>query len=68
MTHRFQRSRWSDTRKSIHDLPLNSHLNLPATEYFNAKASVERLNDAYGTTKWRITGGRNFPKVIRISS
>jgi hypothetical protein len=68
MIERFQVSRWSDTRKTIHALGPNNKVRFPSSEYFNALASASRLSDAYGgERKW--TCSRNSKNVVveRIS-
>lgn len=66
MTKRFQMGRWSATRRAIHALEPRCEQVFAAAEYFNAHASVQRLNDAYdGARIWSIDGGENNPKVTR---
>lgn len=67
MAGRFLMGRWSATRKAIYALGVGQETVFPAWEYFNAAASVQRLNDAFqGARVWTIEGGRNNPKVTRI--
>jgi len=67
MTNRFIISRWSPTRKSIHDLKVGGNAHFEPDEYYNVKSSVERLNDAYGGEKvWQMTGRKCGILVNRI--
>jgi len=67
MSERFITTRWSPTRRSIHNLKPSQRRTFPESEYFNAQASVSRLNDAYcGEREWAITGGKQAPTVMRI--
>lgn len=53
LVKRFQMSRWSAVRKAIHNMPISMCSYFPPKHYFNVKASIERLNDAYeGTRLW----------------
>lgn len=55
MIARFQRRRWSNTRLRIEALSRGESATFTAPEYFNAKSSTERLNDAYADVRqWRI--------------
>lgn len=51
MVARFQRSRWSRTRLRMDAMSAGEVLTLPLAEYYNAKASTDRLNDAYGGSR-----------------
>lgn len=67
MPDRFIECRWSTTRKSIAALGVGQAKDFPASEYFNVKSSVERMNDAYnGIKQWIISGGKNRPYVKRL--
>jgi hypothetical protein len=66
MTDRFVRSRWSETRRQIDAMAKGEILTFNASQYFNAKASVDRLNDAYvGKRKWKLTRSKNTSTVTR---
>lgn len=52
MVARFQRRRWSVTRRQIDAMGRATRMFLDCSEYYNAKASVERLNDAYEGHRW----------------
>jgi hypothetical protein len=55
LTKRFQRARWSSTRKRIDAMEPGQRRYFPRTDYFNCKSSVMRLNDAYeGTRVWQM--------------
>lgn len=52
---RFLKCRWSKTRHLIHEMQIGETLRFPPSQYFNAKQSVLRFNDAYyGVAKWSI--------------
>lgn len=57
---RFQKVRWSRTRKRIHDMRPGQTRKFNRTDYFNCHASVYRLNDAYGERHWtmKVSGER----------
>jgi hypothetical protein len=67
MSDRFNRTRWSDTRKAIDALKPGQSKKFPEAEFFNCHSSVMRLNDAYdGERKYELSGGRSAPIVKRI--
>jgi hypothetical protein len=51
MVRRFQRCRWSKTRKRIDALSVGESATFPLTERYNATTSVQRLQDAYERAK-----------------
>lgn len=66
MTARFHRGRWSETRKQIDAMAPGDSLTFTEGQYFNAKASVERLNDAYAGMKiWSLSLNNKAPTVTR---
>lgn len=68
LTARFQQARWSETRKRIFALQPGQSLAFPRSEYFNAHASVRRLNEACGKRMWVIatSGGcaEQYPESV----
>ena len=61
---RFQRIRWSETRRSMDGMKPGEKLILPESEYYNAHASAARLNDAYaGTRRWET---RRKPGAVEV--
>lgn len=61
LIRRFQRARWSSTRKRIHDMRPGQRRHFKRTDYFNCHSTVYRLNDAYdGARRWkmRVNGDR----------
>lgn len=63
LTERFQRARWSKTRIAMDAMEKGEILKFPDSEYYNAKASTDRLNDAYdGKRKWKLT--RNGSEIV----
>ena len=66
MSDRFNRTRWSDTRKRIDAMSPGQELSFPATEYFNCHSSVLRLNDAYdGERKYELIGSKTTPIIVK---
>lgn len=62
---RFQKQRWSNTRHQIHRMTPGDKMEFPMSEYFNAKATVDRFNDAYcGNRKWRMS--RQLGKITVV--
>jgi hypothetical protein len=66
MPARFQRSRWSETRRKIDAMPEGGVLRFGADQYHNCKATVDRLNDAYaGARQYTLSGCRKTVTVTR---
>lgn len=65
MIDRFQRTRWSDTRKAIDALPIGGTATFTGKQYYNAKASTDRLNDAYDGKRQYVIRGLINPTVTR---
>lgn len=67
LTDRFCRARWSKTRREIDAMAPGTELVFTGKEYFNAKSSVERLNDAYdGARQWTMVRAKGVVTVKRI--
>ena len=67
MSDRFNRTRWSETRKKIDAMSPGEVLTFPCVEYFNCHSSVMRLNDAYdGERVYELSGGERAPVVKRV--
>ena len=47
LVSRFQRSRWSPTRRAIDALAVGASVTLAAGEYDNAITAIRRLREAY---------------------
>lgn len=55
LVERFQRQRWSSTRKNIEKMKAGASCRFDPTDYFNCHSSVMRLNDAYdGVRRWKM--------------
>ena len=55
LTARFQRKRWSPTRKAMDAMKPGDTLKVPLSQYFNAHSSAIRLGDAYHDRKWVVS-------------
>ncbi len=53
LVRRFQRSRWSRTRRRMEAMEPGDVLKLPLSEYYNAHSSALRLSDAYSDRQWK---------------
>lgn len=66
MSDRFNRTRWSNTRKAIDAMSPGQELSFPVSEYFNCHSSVMRLNDAYdGERKYELIGHKATPIIVK---
>jgi len=64
---RFQRARWSETRRRMDAMRPGETLALARSEYYNAKSSTDRLNDAYeGSRRWFLKRERDRVMVRHI--
>lgn len=69
MIGRFQRSRWSAARRSIHAMKRGQRITLPdpTVKYSSLATTVTGLNDAYdGRRIWRKVKRGNLCTVTRI--
>lgn len=67
---RFQRCRWSDTRKKMEKMKPGDVLHLPMSEKNNAHGSANRLSDAYENRMWKDSrkGGKLVVRCLRKES
>jgi hypothetical protein len=70
MKQRWLKSRWSETRRRMHDMKPGEEIQLPMAEYVNAHSSEMRLNDCReeGEARWRVTKKGGVLKVRREES
>lgn len=57
---RFDSRRWSRARRVMDGMKAGDAVELPMSEYYNAKASAGRLSDAYPDRRWSVSkrGGK----------
>lgn len=65
---RFQRCRWSETRKRIDALEVGQSVTLPTTEFNNITTTIQRLQEAYeDTRRWRMKTVAAGLRVERVA-
>lgn len=64
---RFQRSRWSPTRRKIDAMGPGESATLPLEQYNTCQSSVQRLQDAYrGKRRWKVSQAGGKTTVTRV--
>jgi hypothetical protein len=68
MTQRFQRSRWSKTRRMMDAMKPGESITRPNTEWNNAVTSAQRLAYAYDDDrKWSVSRKRTHLEITRTA-